>query len=49
MFGADKLEALLIDAASADDLLVQVESVLAKYRGTREPFDDATMMVVKVG
>jgi len=49
MFGADKLEALLIDAASGDDLLVRVESVLAKYRGTREPFDDATMMVVKVG
>jgi sigma-B regulation protein RsbU (phosphoserine phosphatase) len=49
MFGADKLEALLIDVAGADDLLARVESVLATYRGTREPFDDATMMVVKVG
>jgi hypothetical protein len=49
MFGADRLEALLVDAAAADDLLSHVEAVLAKYRGTREPFDDATMMVVKVG
>jgi sigma-B regulation protein RsbU (phosphoserine phosphatase) len=49
MFGAERLEALLIDAAGADDLLAKVESVLTKYRGTREPFDDATMMVVKVG
>jgi sigma-B regulation protein RsbU (phosphoserine phosphatase) len=49
MFGADRLESLLVDAAAADDLLSHVEAVLTKYRGTREPFDDATMMVVKVG
>jgi serine phosphatase RsbU (regulator of sigma subunit)/predicted Fe-S protein YdhL (DUF1289 family) len=49
MFGAEKLESLLVSAAGADDLLARVETVLADYRGTREPFDDATMMVVKVG
>ena len=49
MFGAEKLESLLVSAAGADDLLARVETVLAEYRGTREPFDDATMMVVKVG
>ena len=49
MFGAEKLEALLVSAAGADDLLARVETVLAEYRGSREPFDDATMMVVKVG
>ena len=49
MFGAERLESLLVSAADADDLLVRVETVLAQYRGTREPFDDATMMVVKVG
>jgi serine phosphatase RsbU (regulator of sigma subunit) len=49
MFGAEKLEALLVSAAGAEDLLARVETVLAEYRGTREPFDDATMMVVKVG
>jgi serine phosphatase RsbU (regulator of sigma subunit) len=49
MFGAEKLEELLVSAAGAEDLLARVEAVLAEYRGTREPFDDATMMVVKVG
>ena len=49
MFGAEKLEELLVSAAGAEDLLARVETVLADYRGTREPFDDATMMVVKVG
>ena len=49
MFGAEKLESLLVSAAGAEDLLARVETVLAEYRGTREPFDDATMMVVKVG
>jgi serine phosphatase RsbU (regulator of sigma subunit) len=49
MFGAEKLESLLVSAAGADDLLARVETVLAEHRGRREPFDDATMMVVKVG
>ena len=47
MFGAEKLEELLVSAAGADDLLARVEAVLADYRGKREPFDDATMMVVE--
>ena len=49
MFGAESLESLLVSAIGADDLLARVETVLADYRGKREPFDDATMMVVKVG
>ena len=46
MFGADRLEALLVDAAGADDLLAKVESVLTTYRGAREPFDDATIQAL---
>jgi serine phosphatase RsbU (regulator of sigma subunit)/predicted Fe-S protein YdhL (DUF1289 family) len=49
MFGAESLESLLVSAIDADDLLARVETVLTEYRGKREPFDDATMMVVKVG
>ena len=49
MFGAESLESLLVSAIGGDDLLARVETVLADYRGKREPFDDATMMVVKVG
>ena len=49
MFGAESLESLLVSAIGADDLLARVETVLTEYRGKREPFDDATMMVVKVG
>jgi serine phosphatase RsbU (regulator of sigma subunit) len=48
-FGAEKLESLLVSATGAEDLLARVETVIAEYRGAREPFDDATMMVVKVG
>ncbi len=49
MFGAESLESLLVSAVGAEDLLARVETVLSEYRGKREPFDDATMMVVKVG
>jgi serine phosphatase RsbU (regulator of sigma subunit) len=49
MFGAERLEQLLVSAARSEDLLARVESVISAYRGTREPFDDATMMVVRVG
>jgi sigma-B regulation protein RsbU (phosphoserine phosphatase) len=49
MFGPERLEALLISAAGADDLLARVEGVVTEFRGKREPFDDATMMVVRVG
>jgi len=51
LFGAERLERLLtdLDPAGSDDVMVRVESALAAFRGARELFDDATMMVVKVG
>jgi serine phosphatase RsbU (regulator of sigma subunit) len=49
MFGAERLEALLKASAGAEDLLARVETSVKAFRGTAEPFDDATMMVVKVG
>ncbi len=51
MFGPERLEALLLSHAldGAGDLLERIESGIGKFRGRREPFDDATMMAVKVG
>lgn len=51
MFGAERLEALLVDAGPAgpSDVLQRVEAALRDFRGSREPFDDATMMAVRVG
>jgi serine phosphatase RsbU (regulator of sigma subunit) len=49
MFGTERLETFLQASAGAEDLLARVESEVKAFRGTREPFDDATMMVVKVG
>ncbi len=51
MYGADRLEQVLRGAptGSADDILVQVEGQVAAFRAGIEPFDDATMMVVKIG
>jgi sigma-B regulation protein RsbU (phosphoserine phosphatase) len=51
MFGADRLEAVLrsATASGAEDPLALVEADVTRFRGDREPFDDATMMVVKVG
>jgi sigma-B regulation protein RsbU (phosphoserine phosphatase) len=51
MFGNDRLEARLKAAAveRADDVLVYVESDVARFRGNTEAFDDATMMAVRVG
>ena len=49
MFGAERLETLLETSAGADDLLARVEAAVKAFRGTAEPFDDATMMVVRVG
>jgi sigma-B regulation protein RsbU (phosphoserine phosphatase) len=49
MFGDERLERLLASAAGSEDLLARVESEINAFRGKREPFDDATMMVVKVG
>ena len=51
MFSAEALERELLAAVpqSAEDLLRHMEAIFQTFRGTREPFDDATMMVVKVG
>jgi serine phosphatase RsbU (regulator of sigma subunit) len=49
MFGVERLEALLTSATATDDVLQRVESAVSTFRGTREPYDDATMMSVRVG
>ena len=50
MFGADRLESLLVSAvAGNDDVLARVETAVNGFRGAQEPFDDATMMTVRVG
>ena len=51
MFGADRLEALLesVGAASPDDVLLHVEKAVEQFRGSRELFDDLTLMAAKVG
>jgi serine phosphatase RsbU (regulator of sigma subunit) len=51
MFGAERLESLLLSAATDGtvDVLARVETAVAAFRGQREPFDDATTMVVKLG
>ena len=48
---AERLETLLVSAATAgtDDVLSRVEGAVNTFRGSRELFDDATMMSVKVG
>jgi serine phosphatase RsbU (regulator of sigma subunit) len=50
MFGADRLESLLVSVvAGNDDVLARVETAVNGFRGAQEPFDDATMMSVRVG
>jgi sigma-B regulation protein RsbU (phosphoserine phosphatase) len=51
MFGSDRLEAVVSSAAatSPDQILLRVESAIKSFRGNREPFDDETMMAVRVG
>lgn len=54
MFGSDRLEELLVSLAALDPMtpdrvLHQVEQSVTAFRGTREPFDDATMMAVRIG
>ena len=51
MFGAERLESLLVSFATdgKGDVLERVESAINTFRGRREPFDDATMMAVRVG
>ncbi len=57
MFGAARLESLLMsimmlgtaEPVTAESVLHQVERSVTTFRGTREPFDDATMMAVSIG
>ncbi len=50
MFGVERLEALLrTAAASTEDVLQRVETAVSAFRAGREPYDDATMMSVRVG
>jgi len=50
MFGADRLQSLLAaeQAHGTDAILQRVEDAVTRFRGTAEPFDDATMMVLRV-
>jgi hypothetical protein len=32
-----------------DHIIARVETAVTRFRGDREPFDDATMMVVRIG
>jgi sigma-B regulation protein RsbU (phosphoserine phosphatase) len=49
MFGVERLEALLADAAASGDILAHVEHAITRFRNGRDLSDDATMMVVSVG
>jgi sigma-B regulation protein RsbU (phosphoserine phosphatase) len=51
MFGVERLEQLVLSAAAHEspDVLAAAEAEIARFRAGREPFDDATMMVVNVG
>ena len=51
MFGAERLEALLVVAHNdgVDAVLERAEAAVRAFRGAAEPFDDATMMAMRVG
>jgi serine phosphatase RsbU (regulator of sigma subunit) len=54
MFGNARLESLLMSIAAMgpvtpERVLQQVETSVTAFRGKREPFDDATMMAVRIG
>jgi sigma-B regulation protein RsbU (phosphoserine phosphatase) len=50
MFGHERLQAALAAAPHTDvtAVLASVEAVIREFRGSVEPFDDATMMAVRV-
>jgi serine phosphatase RsbU (regulator of sigma subunit) len=50
MFDADRLEAALIAAAngSINEVLASVEAAVLEFRGAAEPYDDATMMALRI-
>lgn len=54
MLGPERLEKLLINTITTspsgpDSVLQTVEAEVRTFRGSREPFDDATSMVVRIG
>lgn len=51
MFGAERLEALLraYRDHGVDALLEQVEESVRRFRGAAEPFDDVTIMALRLG
>jgi phosphoserine phosphatase RsbU/P len=50
MFGSDRLQQILSaeHAESIDAVLGRVEAQALAFRGKAEPFDDATMMVLRI-
>jgi serine phosphatase RsbU (regulator of sigma subunit) len=50
MFGADELQSLLetVHSEGIDRVLEQVEASVRTFRGNAEPFDDATMMALRI-
>jgi phosphoserine phosphatase RsbU/P len=51
MFGADRLDALLREhrREGVGALLERLEEQVRRFRGTAEPFDDVTMMALRLG
>ena len=51
MFGSDRLEALLVEhhAEGVDAILARIEQEVLEFRGAADLFDDATMMVLRLG
>jgi serine phosphatase RsbU (regulator of sigma subunit) len=50
MFGAERLQALLAEehSQSVDTVLHRVEHAITTFRGRAEPFDDATLMALRI-
>jgi serine phosphatase RsbU (regulator of sigma subunit) len=50
MFGADRLQALLAEEheQGIDTVLERVEAATRRFRGRAEPFDDATLMALRI-
>jgi serine phosphatase RsbU (regulator of sigma subunit) len=50
MFGAERLEALVdrVHTDGIDKVLEEVERSVRVFRGGAEPFDDATMMALRI-
>jgi len=51
MFGSERLEALLVKhhEEGVDALLARIEREVLQFRGDADLFDDATMMVLRLG